>query len=248
MTRNLRGRTAIVTGSAAGIGQAFAERLAIDGANVVIADLSEAGETIKRITDAGGEGLAVRCDVSNPDDVRRLGEEARRRFGHIEILVNNAGIYPFMPFEQVTWEIWRKVLAVNLDSQFLMCREFVPAMKEKGWGRVVNVSSGSPWVMLGGDIPYTASKAGVVGFTRALATELGPFGITVNSLAPSIVKTKTTVEMMKGLLDDIPAATQAIKRLETPEDLVGALSFLVSDDAAFITAQTLMVDGGRVRV
>ena len=170
-------------------------------------------------------------------------------FGRCDILINNVGIYPNEPFEAVDFAKWRRVMAINLDSMFLTAKAFAPGMVERGWGRIVNMASNTFNTSVTGYSHYIASKGGVIGFTRALANDLADKGITVNAIAPSLVRTHGT-EVTNPRSDERFAAVsamQAIKRTQMPEDLTGALSFLVSDDAAFMTGQTLYVDGGWVR-
>ena len=164
-------------------------------------------------------------------------------------MVASAGIYPIAAFEETTWEQWRHVLSVNLDSLFLLTQAFLPGMRRSGWGRIVAVASNLFHTGMAGMVPYVASKGGVVGFVRALAGEVGRDGVTINAIAPTLTRTKGTLEgphRALGLFDAVPKL-QAIERPGLPEDLVGALSFLSSDDAAFVTGQTLPVDGGLVR-
>jgi len=249
MTARQEGRVALVTGGAAGIGQAYVERLAQDGARVVIADIADAGETIELVERAGGEALAVRCDVSSGEDVHELAARSFDAFGKVDVLVHNAGIYPIVTFAEMTFDEWRRVLSVNLDSTFHVCHEFLPGMRERGWGRVLCMASTTFHAGPPGMSHYIASKGGVIGLVRALAAEVGTDGVTVNALAPSLVRSKGTTEGPHeelGLFDML-AQAQAIKRTQLPADLVGALSFLASDEAAFITGQTLVVDGGWVR-
>ena len=240
-----QGRVAVVTGGAAGIGQAFVERLAREGARVVVADVGDASETLRLAEAAGGEAIAVRCDVSSEQDVATLGAAVTERFGAAEILVHNAGIYPLVDFSAMTFADWRRIMSVNLDSAFLLCHEFLPGMRERRWGRVVCMSSTAFHAGMGGMVHYVASKGGLIGLTRSLAAEAGPDGVTVNAIAPSLVRTQGTTDDPRAF--EAVAASQAIKRTQMPDDVAGALSFLVSDDAAFITGQTLVVDGGRVR-
>jgi NAD(P)-dependent dehydrogenase (short-subunit alcohol dehydrogenase family) len=248
MAKRLEGRLALVSGAASGLGQAFAQRLAEDGANVAIADLGPADETESAVRAAGATAAAFRCDVSDPDSVRELGEAVARDFGRIDILVNNAGIYPYQDWPDITWEDWRRVLSVNLDSMFLMSKAFVPAMQEAGWGRVINLTTGSCFLPNRQMTHYISSKMGVIGFTRALATEVAESGVTVNAIAPSLVRTPGTLADTKEEEFEYVAGTQPIKRVQMPEDLVGTVSFLASDDAEFITGQTFSVDGGLVRL
>ncbi len=244
----LDGKVAVVTGGAQGLGQAYAERLAQDGADVVVADLNPAPDTEKKITAAGRQALAVVCDVSVPEQVAALAAQADARFGRVDIVVNNAGIYPFQPFDQLTFEDWKRVMATNLDAGFLTAKAFVPGMKARRWGRIVGVTSNTCWVNDPNFLHYVTSKMAVVGFTRALASEVGNDGITVNCVGPSLTRTPGTEQSPAAQIFDTWQNSQAIRRLEQPEDMVGAVSFFCSDDAAFITGQTLMVDGGMVRL
>jgi NAD(P)-dependent dehydrogenase (short-subunit alcohol dehydrogenase family) len=249
MSKGHEGRTAVISGAAAGIGQAYAQRLAEDGAKIVIADISDGAETIALVEEAGSEAIALGCDVSSADDVAALAAAAKERFGTVDILIHNAGIYPIQEFKDMSFDEWRKVLSVNLDSAFHLCHEFLPGMREQHWGRVVLIASNTFHAGIGGMSHYVASKGGLIGFLRSLAAEVGEEGVTVNGVAPSLVRSKGTIEGPHeelGLFDFV-AQGQAIKRTEEPADLVGAISFLTSDDAAFITGQTLAVDGGWVR-
>ena len=249
MSARQDGRVAVLTGGAAGIGQAYAKRLAEDGAKVVIGDIADAGETVALVEEAGSEAVAALCDVSSAEDVAALAATAFDAFGKVDVLVHNAGIYPITPFADMTFDDWRKVLSVNLDSMYHVCHEFLPGMRERGWGRVITIASTTFHAGTPGMSHYVASKGGLIGLLRSLAGEVGEDGVTVNALAPGLVRSKGTIEgphEEMGLFDML-AQAQCIKRTQLPEDLVGAMSFLASDDAAFITGQTLIVDGGWVR-
>jgi len=183
-----------------------------------------------------------------------MAAEVQKKFGRCDILINCAGIYPQQAFEDMTFEDWRRVLSINLDSVFLVSAAFAPGMKQRGWGRVVNMASSTLGSVVTGFVHYMSSKAGIVGFTRALASELGPYGVTVNAISPGLTRSPGTLvrKPRPGFADmdaefNFAATMQAIKRPEVPDDLVGTVSYLTSDDAAFITGQTLNVDGGRVR-
>jgi len=246
------GKVAVITGAAAGIGQAYARRLADDGAKVVVADAQDGDATIRLVQAAGGTAVAVRCDVSEPAQVAALAQAVEGQFGRCDILVNNAGIYPIQMFDEMTFADWRRLMAVNLDAQFLTIKAFASGMRQRRWGRIVNMASDTFLSNLTGFAHYIASKGGVIGLTRALASEFGADGVTVNAIAPGLVRTPGTSGRRQRpgraeVGDEFAAAAshQSIKRGLVPDDLVGTLSFLTSDDAAFITGQTLYVNGGK---
>lgn len=249
MGRGHDGKVAVVTGAATGLGRAYAKRLAEEGVDVAVADVSDGSGTAALVAAAGRAGRAYRCDVSVPEEVSAMARAVLADFGRCDILVNNAGIYPNVPFEEIGFEDWRRVLAVNLDSVFLTAKAFVPSMKERGWGRIVNVSSSTFGTPATGYVHYVASKGGVVGATRALASDLAPHGITVNAISPSLVPTTGTLETEprpRERFEEV-AGQQAIPRILRPDDLAGTMAFLTSGDSAFVTGQTIYVDGGRVR-
>jgi NAD(P)-dependent dehydrogenase (short-subunit alcohol dehydrogenase family) len=247
-------KVAVISGAASGIGQAHAIRLASEGATIVIADIQPAETTCRQIEAAGGRAVAIRCDVADLDSVAQLGRRVRDAFGRCDILVNNAGLIPAQPFEQISFDDWRRIMAVNLDGVFLMTQRFLPDMRERGWGRIVNMASNTFGQKTSGLSHYVASKGGVIGFTRALSGEVGQYGITVNAIAPAMTRTPGTEAledryggMTRDELFRFVIGKQSIPRPSTPEDLAAALSFLVSDDAGFITGQTIYADGGVVR-
>lgn len=254
MAKGHKDKVAVITGGARGIGQAFAKRLADDGVHIAAVDLGDAAETVKLVQAAGRKAIAVSCDVSSESAVSAMVKEVGKTFDHVDIVVNCAGIFPQKNFEDMTFADWRKVLATNLDSTFLVTAAFTPGMRARKWGRVVNMSSSTVGSVVTGFAHYVASKSGIVGFTRAAASDLAPYGITVNAIAPGLTRSpgalgrapRPIYQTMDEEFEAV-AQMQAIKRVEVPEDLVGAVSFLTSDDAAFITGQTINVDGGRVR-
>ncbi|MTD55482.1 SDR family NAD(P)-dependent oxidoreductase [Amycolatopsis pithecellobii] len=246
MSNRLTGRVALVTGAARGIGAALAQRLAQEGAAVAAVDLSAADETVEAIEASGGKAASYLTDITEKASVDALAETITSELGSVDILVNNAGIYPVVSFEDLTAADWRKVFAVNVDAMFYTAHAFLPAMKTNGWGRVVNVASNSVALQVPGQTHYIASKLAVVGLTRGIATEYGQFGITANAIAPSAVHTPGTSDMPEEGFQAL-AQAQSIKRSSVPQDLAGTLAFLASEDASFITGQTLYVDGGLVR-
>jgi NAD(P)-dependent dehydrogenase (short-subunit alcohol dehydrogenase family) len=245
----LSGKVAIVTGAGSGIGKALATRLAADGASIVVADLAKFDLAAAEIAKAtGARTLGVQTDVSNESDVERMAAEAVKAFGRIDILVNNAAIFSSIklkPFEQIEVAEWRKVMDVNILGVALCCRACVPHMRKAGGGRIINLASGAPIKGVPLFLHYISSKGAVIAMTRGLARELGKDGITVNTLAPGFTLSenvaKDPTHVKQG---EVTRMTRAIQRDETPEDLVGTVSFLASADAAFMTGQTLVVDGG----
>jgi 3-oxoacyl-[acyl-carrier protein] reductase len=236
-----KNKTAVVTGAGQGIGKGIAEKLAKEGCNIVVADinLKEAKKTASQI---GKKAIAVQCDVSEKKSVKNLFSEAKEKFGQIDILVNNAGIFPFTPFNKISEEEWDKVIDVNLKSIFLCCQEAAKLMK--AGGRIVNISSIAAFIGFEILIHYCASKAGINGFTRALALELAPRKITVNGVAPGAISTPganktSTKESIQQTIAIIPLA-----RMGKPEDIANAVAFLASEEASYITGQTIIVDGG----
>ncbi|HEY5305292.1 MAG TPA: SDR family oxidoreductase [Pseudolabrys sp.] len=254
MAKGHKDKVAVITGAAGGIGQAFAKRLAEEGVHIAIADLGDGAQTVKLVQAAGRDAIAVKCDVSSEQSVAAMAKAVNTKFSHVDIVINCAGIFPQKNFEDMTFADWRQVLSINLDGTFLVTAAFVPGMRTRKWGRVISMASSTLGSVVTGFTHYVASKGGIVGFTRGLATDLAPYGITVNAIAPGLTRSPGTLLRAPrpgfDTMDDefnAVAQMQAIKRVEVPEDLVGAVSFLTSDDAAFMTGQTLNVDGGRVR-
>ena len=247
----LKDRVIIVTGGAHGIGRAYCHGLAAEGAKVVVADLDIlAAETVVRnLGELGSDALAVRADVSQAEDVETMARSAAERFGTVDGLINNAAVFqvPAMsrvPFEQIPIDEWDRLIAVNLRGVFLGCRAVVPYMKAQGRGKIVNISSGTVFHGSANSAHYVTSKAGVIGFTRSLARELGDHNINVNAIAPGL--TLSLEEMTEDRLQMSRNRMQArsIKRAQEPEDLVGTAVFLCSPESDFVTGQTIVVDGG----
>jgi len=242
----LAGQTALVTGAARGLGYAAARRLAADGARVAILDRD--GEALAAAAGAlAGQGVAVlphKVDLTDEEGVRGAVAAVLAAEGRIDVLVNNAGIYPHRPFEELTYAEWRHVLAVNLDSVFLCTHAVFPAMRERRYGRIVNVSSATFFIGYPGLAAYIASKGGIIGFTRALASEAGPHGITVNAVTPGLIATEGVLGGEEADLFDEIVAEQALGRRGEPEDIAECIAYLASPSAGFITGQTINVDGG----
>ena len=243
MSDSQKGRIAAITGSAQGIGRALAVALAQRGATVVLLDIIDTSETEALVRAAGGEVLSLRADVSRAEDWAAAAAAIDQRFGRLDILVNNAGIYPFTHFDALDYELWSKVLRINLDGAFLGAKALVPLMRKNKWGRIVNLASASIAGETPGFVHYMASKMGVVGLTRGLANDLGPDGITVNAVAPSVTDTPGT-RVSPDAAKEAVWSRQPIRRFAQPDDITGAILFFTSDDAAFITGQMLVVDGG----
>ena len=242
----LEGKVAIVTGGAQGIGRAIAEGLAAAGARIVIADLKGADEAARSFPD--GVGLTV--DVASEEDTARMAEETLARCGAVDILVNNAGLYASLamrPFDQIPLEEWRRVMDVNVASMFLTCRAVVPAMRARGGGRIVNISSGTPFRGVPFLLHYVTSKGAIVAFTRALAKELGADGVLVNCVAPGFTLSDGVRENPQVIeqLRDVSVSARTIRRDQQPEDVVGAVVYLAGPGSSFVTGQTIVIDGGQ---
>jgi NAD(P)-dependent dehydrogenase (short-subunit alcohol dehydrogenase family) len=240
----LADRVAIVTGGAQGIGRAIAQRLHEEGATVVVADLQGHEAAAAEL-----DGLGVRVDVSQEADVKALAEVVLEKYGRIDALVNNAGIYSSLvpkPFEQIEVEEWRRVYDVNVLGMFLVTRAVMPAMRAAGYGRIVNIASGTPYKGVPFLLHYVTSKGAVVAMTRAVAKEVGADGILVNTVSPGFTMSDgvlaNPVQVEK--LQEISLQARLVQRDQYPSDIVGAVAFFCSPDADFITGQSLVVDGG----
>ena len=243
------GHVAIVTGAAQGIGREYARALAALGASVVAADLNLDGakETAALIESAGGTAVALPVDVSDRASTLDLAGTVKAEFGGAHIVVNNAAIYHSMrmdPVLSVDIDYWRRMFSVNLDGALLVSQAFAPLLIEAGWGRIVNQTSVAAY---GPGGAYGASKLALINLTLCLAAELGPHGITVNAIAPGPIYTEATEATVPAARLEAMQAMMPLKRKAGPEDLLGALRFLCSDDAAWVTGQTILVDGGLMR-
>lgn len=252
MDGTLNGRVAIVTGGGKGIGAHYVRGLAYAGARVVAADIDgdAAEETAQQCNAAGASAMGIRADVSDPASVEEMIQATVGRYGRVDVLVNNAALYaallPKRPFWELEAEDWDRVLAVNVKSLFLCVRAALPYLKDSTHGRVINITSGTFWSGSTGFLHYVTSKGAVIGFTRALAREVGPFGITVNAIAPGLTASETALPSYREGELEARAAARSIQRVQVPEDLVGTVIFLAGDASAFMTGQTLVVDGGAV--
>ncbi|MGH2859152.1 MAG: pyridoxal 4-dehydrogenase, SDR-type [Solirubrobacteraceae bacterium] len=240
----LQGRVAIVTGAAQGIGRAIAEKLHAEGATVAVVDLN--GEGARAVADRVG-GLAVTADVSNEDDALRMAAAVLERCGQIDVLVNAAAIVPFIAWDEVDFAYWRRLLSVNLDGAYLVSRAVEGPMRKAGYGRIVHIASNAFMAGTPNMGPYLAAKGGVVGLTRALATELGRYGITANAVAPGITRTEGALATAHRDSFDFVQSLQAIPRHGLPTDIAPAVAFLASEESGWITGQVLVADAGHIR-
>jgi pyridoxal 4-dehydrogenase len=244
--KRFENRVAIVTGAAQGIGRAVAERLAEEGATVAVVDINGKGAKVAAKA-LGGKAFGVACDIGDPDSVAKLYRAVIRQAGKLDVLVNAAAVVPFVAWDQLTFEEWRRVLRVNLDGLYLMCRAGSDLMRKNQYGRIVNISSNSIFAGTPNMAHYVASKGGVLTFSRALATELGAYKITVNSVCPGLTDTEGVQSTPHKDAFDFVEMLQAIKGHGKAADIVPAIAFLASEEAHWITGQALAVDAGMIR-
>ncbi len=249
MGNRLEDRTAIVTGAAQGIGAVYAQALAAEGASITIADRLDGSELAREIRNGGGRAQAVETDVTDSRSVEAMVESTLEAFGRIDVLVNNAAIFGSLrakPFDQIDLDEWDLVMRVNVRGAFQCATAAVPAMRENGCGRIINISSGTIFKGTPFFLHYLSSKGAIWAMTRGLAREVGGDGITVNTIAPgytaseAVLSDEKTWQMVRERMN----SSRAIQRDQLPEDLTGSVVFLASDDSAFITGQCIVVDGG----
>lgn len=245
----LKNKVAIVTGGAKGLGRAFALRMAEEGAAVMVVtrkDMDNLKLTVETIKSMGGDARFFQADVAKIEDTLAMAKATKEAFGRIDILVNNAAIYDGIkrtPFHEIDLSEWDLVMNVNVKGAFLSTRAVFPYMKEQGYGKIVNLASEVFFTGSHGFAHYVASKGGIIGLTRALAIELGPYNICINCVAPGFTDTEASRSLTDVNKYDI--SKTPLRRLEKPEDLTGAALFLASSESDFMTGQTLLVDGGR---
>jgi NAD(P)-dependent dehydrogenase (short-subunit alcohol dehydrogenase family) len=248
MSARHKGKIVAITGGASGIGQAIVRRLAQEGAHVAIADIADCAETVELARQAGGEASGYQVDISNWEQMRGFAEQVGARYGAALIAVHCAALQFMSPFEELSSERWRATQDVNVLGGFHLAKAFLPAMKAQRWGRIVMVASSSFFAPPPRMTHYIASKGALYGLVRGLAAEVGEFGITVNALAPGLTRTRNAIAGVPQAHFNAVMNHQAIKRSGEPEDQAAALSFMVSDDAGFMSGQTMLVDGGEGHV
>lgn len=246
----LSGKIAIVTGAAQSIGAAYAKGLAAEGAKVSIADLEPADSVVRAIRDAGGEAISQICDVSDADAVAKLVRSTEEAFGGVHILVNNAAIFArlvSLPLEEISTKDWDRAFAINVRGPFQCVKAALPIMRRQGYGKIINIASGTVFKGVPMMLHYVSTKGAVIAMTRSMANELGKDGIRVNCIAPGLTSTDF-LKSRNDIVDHLAlmARSRAIQREEVPEDLVGACIFFASPDSDFISGQCLVVDGGQV--
>ena len=247
----LDGRVAIVTGAAQGIGAAYAKRFAEEGAKVCVSDILDCTNVVNTITQSGGEGIGVECDVSDENQVEAMVANTVERWGKIDIMVPNAAIFATLErgsFLDIDVDDWDRLMAVNVRGVYLCLKAVVPVMKKAGYGKIINISSSTVQAGVPMMLHYVSSKGAIDAMTRALAREVGDDGIRVNSVAPGFTMSER-IEAQRDELQfyvEMSRKGRAIKRDELPEDIIGAMVFLASADSDFITGQTIVIDGGMV--
>lgn len=245
----LKNKVAIVTGGAKGLGRSFALKLSEEGAKVMVVtrkDMTNLEQTVQMIKEQGGEASYFQADVAKEDETIKMAQKAVDTYGKIDILINNAAIYDGLvrkPFYEIDLDEWDLVMNVNVKGAFIATRAVFPSMKEQGYGKILNLSSEVFFTGSNGFPHYVSSKGGIIGLTRALAPELGPYNICMNCLAPGFTETEASQNLAN--IDKYDTSKTPLKRLEQPDDLTGPALFLISPESDFVTGQTILVDGGR---
>lgn len=246
MEKELSDRVALVTGSSRGIGAGVARALAARGAAVAV-NYASSGDKAQAVSDgirdAGGRAEVFRADVSNPAEMEKLFDGIEDSLGPVDILVNNAGVHQHLPIEELSYEDWLRVVQINLNAAFVACKRAIPGMKERLWGRIVNISSINAFAGTGVECHYGATKAGLVGLTKALALETARCGVTVNAIAPGAIDTDM-LDARRPLRRERLTANIPVGRIGLPEDIAHAAVFLASPAASFVTGQVIHVNGG----
>lgn len=238
-------RVVLITGAAGGIGSLIVDRFLAHGDTVIATDSPPALDTLVGARAAQDQLITAAADITDESDLDALAHLVRERAGHLDVIVNLAGNFPIVAFEDMSVDQWRQVVDINLTGTFLLTRTLLPLMRDRGRGRIINFGSGSVFDGTPGQAHYVAAKAGVVGFSRSLAREIGKYGITVNVVTPGLTATPAVRERFPAAVLAAQRAGRALPRDEQPEDLVGVVAFLASPDSDFITGQTLNVDGGK---
>ena len=237
------GRVALVTGTSRGIGQAIAVGLAERGARVVLGDRGDASQTIALIAGTGQAAVPVTRDISDRSSIEAARDRVAEELGHVDILVNNAGTFEAASWDDLDFDLWQRVMTVDLNGPMLMCKAFLPLMRGRGWGRVINIASATVAIPSPVSIAYRTAKMGAIGFTRALSATLGDEGITINAVLPSLTRTAMTEGLPQAIVD-ASLGRQVIHRQAEPADIAGSVFLLAADEAAWITGQTIMANGG----
>ena len=235
---------AVITGAAGGLGHAFALRLAAGGLSIAVVDCVDTGPTVRAIRQQGGIAQGFHCDLRQPEQIGYLRGQVLEHFGRCDVLVNNAACIPLKSLDDTTLLDWSDCQAVTLDAPFLLSQAFAPGMRERGWGRIVNLASSNTGRPQKGFMAYIAAKMGVIGLTRALAVELGEHGITVNAISPGLIRHPGSAAALPPALFEQVRDSQLIKRTGEPEDLCGVLAFIASPASGYMTGQVFNVDGG----
>jgi len=246
--RGLADRVAIVTGAAIGNGRAFCERLAEEGARLVVADLVDPTATVEAVQAAGSQAVGIRADLTSATDAQRVVDLALTTYGRVDILVHNVGYYSEEPFELLDYEEWKRTMTVTLDTAFHMIQAVLPTMKKAGFGRIITFSSDTVWLGTPYLVHYVTAKMGIIGLTRSLASEIGRHGITINTISVGLTATQSAGEspVLSPILQHI-LPTQAVHRADEPEDIANVVAFLAFPASGIITGQTINVDGGVAR-